>query len=141
MSIEGPYGALTADRRTRAKVLLLAGGIGITPLRALFEELPGDVVLVHRATLRRDLALREEVERLAQQPGRAVFHVVGARGGPRDVTHAAGLRALVPDVAERDVYLCGPAGFIAAVRQALRELGVPDQQVHAEAFDLEPVPA
>lgn len=141
VSLEGPYGALTADCRARPKVLLLAGGIGITPLRALFEELTGDVVLVHRATLRRDLTLRDEVERLAQAPGRAVFHVVGARGGPRDVTHAVGLRALVPDVAERDVYLCGPAGFMAAAERALREVGVPARHIHLEAFELEPVPS
>ncbi len=139
VAVEGPYGALTASVRTRPGVLLLAGGIGISPLRALFEELPGDVVLVHRASRRQDLALREEVDALAGRLGRPAHHVVGRRGGPRDVTHAAGLRALVPDVAARDVYLCGPPGFLHAVRAVLREVGVPAAQVHEEAFALEEV--
>ncbi len=138
VSVEGPYGALTAAVRTRPKVLLLAAGIGITPLRALFEELPGDVVLVHRASRSADLALRAEVDHLATAPGRTAHHVVGPRGGPRDVTHPAGLLALVPDVADRDVYLCGPAGFTVAARSALRAAGVPDRQVHEESFALEP---
>ena len=137
VSLEGPYGALTAAVRTKPKVLLLGAGIGITPLRALFEELTGDVVLVHRAHRQQDLALRAEVNHLAGRPGRVAHHLVGPRGGPRDVTHPVGLLTLVPDVAERDVYLCGPDGFTAAARRALRVAGVPDRQVHAESFALD----
>ena len=136
VALEGPYGALTAEVLTRPKVLLVAAGIGITPVRALFEDLTGDVVAVHRASRREDLVLREEMDLLAARPGHEVHHVVGARGGPRDVTHAAGLLALVPDVVERDVMVCGPAGFTDAVRVALRDAGVPDRQVHAESFEL-----
>jgi len=136
VALEGPYGALTAEALTRPKVLLVAAGIGITPVRALFEALEGDVVAVHRASGREDLVLREEMDVLATRPGHAVHHVVGHRGGPRDVTHAAGLRALVPDVADRDVLVCGPPGFTDAVRVALRDAGVPDRQVHAESFEL-----
>jgi len=138
VAVEGPYGAMTGALRTRPGVLLLAGGIGIAPMRALFEELAGDVVLVHRASRGEDLALRAEVDLLAARSGRRAHHIVGRRGGPRDVTHAAGLLALVPDVAQRDVYLCGPGGFMAAAAQALRNAGVPRSQVHAESFDLEP---
>jgi predicted ferric reductase len=53
---EGPYGNLTADRRTRRRVLLIAGGVGITPLRALVEDLParpGDITVLYRAPTRR----------------------------------------------------------------------------------------
>ncbi|MFF1324494.1 ferric reductase-like transmembrane domain-containing protein, partial [Streptomyces chartreusis] len=57
---EGPYGALTAERQTSPKSLLIAGGVGITPLRALFETLPGEVTLLYRARTAEDLALRGE---------------------------------------------------------------------------------
>src|SRR4029077_915641 len=70
--VEGPYGAMTAERRVHRKVLLIAGGIGITPLYALLEELdaePGDLTLLYRARLEKDLALREESEQLAAKKG------------------------------------------------------------------------
>ena len=57
---EGPYGAFTAARRTRRRVLLLAGGVGITPLRSLLETLqgrPGDIDLIYRANVETDLVL------------------------------------------------------------------------------------
>jgi ferredoxin-NADP reductase len=59
---EGPYGAITSARRTRRDVLLVAGGVGITPMRALFESLPvapgGDVLLVYRARSEEELVFR-----------------------------------------------------------------------------------
>ncbi len=58
---EGPYGSFTATRRRRRKVLLVAGGVGITPLRALFETLPGapgDITLLYRVNSDDDLVLR-----------------------------------------------------------------------------------
>ena len=137
LALEGPYGALTSSLRSRAGVLLLGAGVGITPLRALFEELDGDVVLVQRARTAQDLLLREELDVLARRPGARVVPVVGPRGGPREVTTAAGLLALVPDVAGREVYVCGPDGFMTAARAALRAAGVPDRHVHAERFSLD----
>ncbi|WP_435796285.1 hypothetical protein [Kitasatospora aureofaciens] len=59
---------MTAHQRTRRKVLLLAGGVGITPMRALFETLPGgpgDIVLLYRANSPDELVLRHELEAIA----------------------------------------------------------------------------
>ncbi|HZE66396.1 MAG TPA: ferric reductase-like transmembrane domain-containing protein, partial [Sporichthyaceae bacterium] len=67
VAIEGPYGRLHAGVRTRRKVTLLAGGIGITPLRALLEELaqgPGDVTLIYRARNEAEVIFRRELETL-----------------------------------------------------------------------------
>jgi ferredoxin-NADP reductase len=53
---------------------------------------------------------------------------------PRDPLDADGLRALVPDVRNRDVYLCGPTPLMESVRASLKALAVPASQVHLERF-------
>ena len=138
---EGPYGAFTARRRSPARrVLLIAGGAGITPLRALYESLPGrgsELVLIYRASRAEDLVLYPELEAIARQRGLGLFARVGPRGRPQeDPLRSAELRAMVPDVAEREVYLCGPAGMTRAVDAQLRAAGVPKRRIHIEAFEL-----
>ena len=135
---EGPYGALTAARRKRRKVLLLAGGVGITPLRALFETLPGqadDVRMIYRANTADDLVLRHELDWIANQRGTRVHYLLGLpQPGPRDHLSAKRLTALVPDVAERDVFLCGPPPMMAAAERGLRAAGVKRRNIHHESF-------
>jgi predicted ferric reductase len=134
---EGPYGAFTADRRTRRRVLLLAGGIGITPLRALAQTLPatpGDLTLVYRVSDERELVFRDELDTLAARRGIRVHYLVGPRGGHADPLVGDRLRRLVPDLAEHDVYVCGPEPFMAAATATLRRSGVPASRVHAESF-------
>ena len=80
--IEGPYGRLHAGVRTRPKVTLMASGIGISPLRALLEDLPaepGDVTLLYRARSQADLVLRAEIEAIAARTGARVYYLVGRR--------------------------------------------------------------
>ncbi len=138
--IEGPYGALTGARRTKPRVLLVAGGIGITPLRALLEELPGragDLTLIYRARHEADVVFRSEIDAIARLRGATVHYLVGARGSwdlPNEPLGAASLSTLVPDVTERDVYLCGPGPMMDAVRRSLQVLGVAADQIHAERF-------
>ena len=136
--IEGPYGVLTGARRTRPKVLLVAGGIGITPLRALLEALPakrGDLTLIYRVRDARDILFRDELETLARARGAELHYLIGRRGGdPRDPLDAASLERLVPDVRDRDVYLCGPAAMMQRVEGSLRRLGLSSRQIHAERF-------
>jgi ferredoxin-NADP reductase len=136
---EGPYGNFTARRRTRAKVLCIAGGVGVTPLRALLEELaaqPGDLVLIYRASRDRDVLFREEFEQLAAAKGIVVHYVLGGRDKNRHALSPERLRGLVPDVSERDVYLCGPPGMMDAAAKSLRTLGVRRAQLHTERFEL-----
>jgi ferredoxin-NADP reductase/DMSO/TMAO reductase YedYZ heme-binding membrane subunit len=136
---EGPYGALTADRRTRQKVLLLAGGVGVTPLRALFESLPagpGDLTLVYRARTAEDLALRGELEAIARSRGARLHYLLNQAGGRSPRLTAQALRGWLPDVAGHDVYLCGPPGMAAASYEALRAAGVPARRIHHESFEL-----
>ncbi|MFD3450816.1 ferric reductase-like transmembrane domain-containing protein [Streptomyces sp. NPDC058691] len=131
---EGPYGGFTAHRRTAAKVLLLAGGVGITPLRTLFETLPGQVTLVYRARRAEDLALRGEIDAIAARRRATVHYVVDEPAGYSSPLTALGLAALVPDLAAHDVYLCGPPGMTQAAIKALRGAGVPAPLIHHESF-------
>ncbi|MFE2481636.1 ferric reductase, partial [Streptomyces sp. NPDC059389] len=132
-----PFGALTERRRTRPKVLLIAGGIGITPMRALFESLPaspGDLTLLYRAGDAGQLVLREELEAIASSRKAALHYLVGRSDAAYDPLAPQALRALVPDLADRDVYLCGPPGMADATTTSLLRAGVPSARIHSECF-------
>jgi ferredoxin-NADP reductase len=137
--LEGPYGALTSDRRTGDSVALIGGGIGVSPIRALFEELAGriDVTLVYRASRSVDLVFADELADLERRTGARIRWLVGRRGTPAmpsDPLEAASLRRLIPDIASRDVFICGPIAMMDALERTLRELGVPSWRVHTERF-------
>ncbi len=138
--LEGPYGILTGARRTHAKVLLVAGGVGITPLRALLEALPakpGDLTLLYRARRPEEVVFREELDRIAAARGATVHYLLGARGSramPHDPFDPDRLASLVPDAAERDVYVCGPSAMMDGSTRGLRAMGVPPAQIHLERF-------
>jgi predicted ferric reductase len=136
--IEGPYGAMTGARRTRHKVLFIAGGIGITPLRALIEALPGrpgDLMLLYRVRDPAQIVFRAELEELARVRDARIHYVVGRRDARTgDPLGPDALERLVPDLLERDIYLCGPVPMMRRVERSLRSLGLPDRQIHAERF-------
>ena len=143
---EGPYGRLHEGVRTRRKVLLMASGIGITPMRALLEELeqgPGDVTLVYRARSDQDRILTDELSTLAERHQARFFVVTGRRASDRDSwlpQHAAylgdveALLQLAPDVANHDVFICGSPGWMSAVERAVTGAGVPPEHIHIERF-------
>lgn len=136
---EGPYGAFTALHRTREGAVLIAGGVGITPIRALLEELTGPVVVLYRVRSVQEAVLLDELRSLAAARGTRLHLLTGRTGvgTPPNLPFAPrNLRSLVPDIAERDVYVCGPSAMTEAVLASLRELGVPRRQIHAERFAL-----
>jgi predicted ferric reductase len=136
---EGPYGAFTSGARRRPRAALIGGGVGITPIRALLEDMPGEageIAVVYRVGHEREVILREELEGLARRRGAEVHYVVGDHDGPggAGLLSPGHLLDLVPDLTERDVYVCGPPAMTDAVRRALRAAGVPRRQVITEAF-------
>jgi len=131
---EGPYGAFTAMHRTRPESVLIAGGVGVTPIRALLEELRGHTVVIYRVAADRDAVLYAELRELARAKG-AELHLVSGPVSP-DKLAPGELARLVPDIDGRDVFLCGPPPMMNAVLRSLRELGVPKPQIHFERFSL-----
>jgi ferredoxin-NADP reductase len=119
--------------------LLIAGGIGVTPIRALLEEVTGPTIVIYRVSSTADAVLLPELERLAAQRG-ADLRVLAGRTGTGDPPippfDARSLAGMVPDVRDRDVYVCGPPPMTEAVVSGLRELGLPRGQVHYERFGL-----
>ena len=145
--VEGPYGRLSARARTRRKVALIGAGVGVTPLRALAEGLhyrPGEVVMLQR--FHDEPLFTHELAALMRDRGLQVFHLPGRRraadswigdgvpGLPRDVDDARLLRHWVRDIAERDVYVCGPEPWSRLVERDLESLGLPPAQIHLESF-------
>jgi predicted ferric reductase len=133
--MEGPYGAFTSLQRTRPGTLLIAGGVGITPIRAMLEERPTeDVVVLYRVRGESDAVLLNEVRQLIH--GGRLHLLTGRTGEGARPFEPDNLRSLVPDITERDVYVCGPPAMTSAVLTSLRSIGVPNLQVHAEKFSM-----
>jgi ferredoxin-NADP reductase/DMSO/TMAO reductase YedYZ heme-binding membrane subunit len=128
---EGPAGGLTSAARRRARVALIAGGPGIAPVRALLEDMPagaGEIAVVCVGA-RAEAPLGDDLDALARRRG-ADVHWVAAD----DTLGAERLRALVPDIAERDVFVAGPTGMVRSARAGLRGAGVAARQISSEGF-------
>ncbi len=141
--IEGPYGRLSPRARSRRKVLMIGAGVGITPLRALAEALdyaPGEALVLHRTSS--TPLFVDELTDLARRRGLVVWGLPGRRRGPDSwlgsgveaPTDLAALTSWVPDVAERDVFVCGPGPWTDLVLRDLRAAGVAEQHIHLENF-------
>lgn len=140
---EGPYGRLSPRARSRPRVLLVGAGVGITPLRALAEGLayrPGEAALLQRYNDRPLFA--REFEELAARRGLGIIPLPGHRRHPDSVLGPAArgfdevqvLRHWLPDVADRDVYICGPAPWAAGVERLMVAAGVGKDNIHTESF-------
>jgi len=142
VGIEGPYGVFTTVRRRQGRVLLIAGGIGITPIRALLEEMPagkGNVILVYRARSWKEVVFRDELEDLVAERQGVLHFMVGSRHSsdlPAEPFSPKNMRRLVPDIERRDVFICGAGPMIVELHDTLSELGVPNSQIHYERFAL-----
>ncbi len=115
-------------------VALIAAGAGVTPVRALLEDLPQgtDPVVLLRASSEDQLLLADEVRDLAAERGGRVLAAFGSRH--RVTLDAHTLRRHIPDLAARDVFVCGPEPFTQAVTAAAKRAGVAPERLHVEGF-------
>ncbi len=135
---EGPYGGFTAARRRRRKVLLIAAGVGITPIRTLFETLPGapgDITLLYRVSSPATALFHDELDEIARSRGHRFHLLSGPRGGS-DPLSASRLVKAIPDLRHHDVYLCGPPAMTDATLRTLVRCGVSRRRIHRESFEL-----
>ncbi|MFT4082173.1 MAG: oxidoreductase [Nocardioides sp.] len=139
--VEGGYGRLSHRPRTRPKVAFIGAGVGLAPLRALAEQMPyapGEAVMVERYGDRPLFA--DELDRLGDARGLRVVRIGGARraadswvgSGYDTYDDVQVLRGWIPDIAERDVYVCGPPGWTRSVRRAALAAGLPADRFHDE---------
>jgi predicted ferric reductase len=145
VALEGPYGLFSSAARSRNHVVMVGAGIGITPIRALLESTPfqpGNATVILRGHSESELYLGEEILNLCQQRGATLFHLTGPRpAGVRTWLPESSARAghrlasYDPNLADADVYVCGPAGWAQSVLEDARAAGVREDQLHYERFD------
>ena len=138
--VEGPYGAFTAGRATQPHVVMVGGGVGITPIRALMDEFKNGVQMdvFYRVSKKEELILKDELDYLeANSNGMTrVHYMVGSR---KEFPMTADfLKSYAPRIADSDIYICGPEALVETVRHAAEELGVPKNRFHDEDFAFHP---
>jgi predicted ferric reductase len=134
---EGPFGHFTADRASRERILLVAGGAGIGPIRALAEDLTSrgrDVVVIYRARSADHLALLSELQTI---PGLTVIPISGRRRElGYDPLSATALARIVPDAGQREAFICGPSAMAREAESSLRQLHIPGRLIHREELSM-----
>lgn len=134
VAFEGPYGAFTAHALQRRKVALIAGGVGVTAIRSLLEDLPNgsEPAVVLRASTAEDVPLEAELKELVAKQKGKLFVLVGSR---TEVPVQKVLNAIT-DPKRRDFYVAGPESFVQAVVHALERRGIPSENIHHEVYAL-----
>lgn len=138
--IDGPLGLFVEKRARRDKFLFIAGGIGITPLRAMIESLAPqkkDIVLLCGSRTEKDIAFKKEFDDIRSMAPWVVIHNVlgtptpGFESGFIDKEKVV---RLVPDFYAREVFLCGPPLMMKATVENLKQLGFSEKYIHFERF-------
>ena len=145
IAIEGPYGLFTEERRTRERVVLIASGIGVPPIRTLAESMaarPGDITVIYRVRTAQDASLLGEMQEVCRRRG-FTLHVIEGPRGPKNSwlsddgsgnPDVARLVMMAPHVSEADVYICGPQVWTESVIKSVRKAGTPADSIHSEEY-------
>ena len=151
VEVSAPAGKFFFTGEGAERIVLIAGGIGITPMMSILRSLtdrgwPGQIYLLYSARQVRDMAFREELVHLrARFPNLHVHLTItqdseapwdGARGG----INRPVIETFVPNLRRGPVMLCGPDAMMTAMRAHLVGIGVPDAEIHQEAFIAAPRP-
>jgi ferredoxin-NADP reductase len=152
LEVSAPYGAFTFTGMDEDSIVLIGGGVGITPLMSVVRYLtdlawPGSIYCLFSVRSTAEFAFHDELEYLQRR--HANLHVLAtmtrAQGtswmGPEGPITKALLEATVPELAKRRIHVCGPPPMMSAMKEALTALGVPAERIHTEAFGPASLPA
>ena len=134
---EGPLGVFHEETRIGSSLVLIAAGIGITPIRSMLADAKADeaITVIVRARSRDEAPLLDEVERLADEKSATLHVIIGERGiGWASAGQPAALSTLVPSVDSADVFICGPKPWADAVEKDAVAAGVRADAIHREKF-------
>ncbi len=148
LSIKAPNGAFRYPAGDDRPIVLLAGGVGITPLvsmlrHAIHAEPSRPVTLIYGGRDEAGLAFKDELLSIARRhPQVRVIFALTRQAVPTGALHlypgridASLLRTAVPDLVHSIAFVCGPTDMIAGLRTVLAELGVPPAQIRSEVFE------
>jgi len=145
LEVAAPNGKFTFTGEEAKSIVLIAGGVGITPMMSVIRYLAdmgwhGEIFLLYCCRTTRDFIFREELEQLQERhPHLSVFATMTRAAGTvwmglKGRFTAEVLGHLVPDLSQRRIHVCGPSAMMDAVCAMLKTLKVPDEQVKTEAF-------
>ncbi len=146
LKVAGPYGAFTFSGTDADSIVLIAGGVGVTPMMSVLRYLtdivwPGQIFFIYSARSTEEMLFRGELEAIeTQHPNVNVLCTVATRTpgtswlGPEGMLTRELLQGAVPELGRRRIHLCGPPNMMAAVKALLTELGAPAEQIRTEAF-------
>ncbi len=145
IDVRAPAGRFTFTGAEASSIVLIAGGVGITPLMAKIRYLTdvswtGEIFLVFSAKTERDIIFRDELEALQQRHPNLHVTITLTREdgigwtGKRGRISSDLLARSIPNIAGRRVHICGPSEMTGPIQQMLRELGVAEASIHLESF-------
>ena len=143
----GPSGRFTYADHPADKLLMISAGSGVTPMMSMLRHLadvaaPSQVCFVNNVRTPADIIFERELLQLSAELGPSLsLRIVPARlasgqswNGLTGSINPTLLQALVPDLLERETFLCGPAGYMTTVREILESLDYPMSRLHEESF-------
>jgi ferredoxin-NADP reductase len=145
LDVSAPSGVFTFTGVDADSIVLIAGGVGITPMMSIIRYLtdrsfPGEIFLLYGARTTEDFIFREELEYLQKRHPNLRIAATMSRAEGTAWMGATGslskefIARAVPEIARRQIHLCGPPPMMEAVKAALAELGVSKEQIKTEAF-------
>ena len=145
INLSAPTGRFIFDGKQAKSIVLIAGGVGITPLMAITRYLKdkgwnGEIYFAYAAKTPKDIIFRQELDDLKARFPNLHVHVTLSRAEDTDWTGHKGrvtaefLMKCIPELPSRLVYICGPNAMMAMTVQVLKDLGVPAEQIRLEEF-------
>jgi predicted ferric reductase len=140
--VEGPYGVFVSTSKTRKKILFIAGGIGITPIRSLLEQAlrqKKDVILMYGNTYKKDVIFKQEIDALQKIFPFKVYYIFSQEPtytGEKGRINEEKLHRLVRDIQNREIYFCGPKEMLHSMKICFSNMKIPSSHIHYEEFVL-----